>query len=340
MKRRFVLCSNALVITVILLLLSSCSNSVNISESATDNSITDKPTSSVINESTAFTTDDASSESETEEKAFHPIGDPTKAAGEIDGPVAVTDTSFWQPLGKITLNCAITSEPKPNISKNGTVVIDFNNIAGYDIVTDGKIYDEIKSSFERESKYRNFFEPGATLNMMIGHDELNELSIDEFNKKYLINDNYYEISSGSLGFTTLEQAYEAGKMLYSDFSKQVFDSMQKYISEQNGKLCISKDIAFTEGGGNIDYNFGYSAMLAYYTDNSNKKIAVIFCIPGSEISDDTTHETYYNPIIEYRTYAFEDGIWKRSDNWHHRSYIACNYESSAGLNWDKISVNV
>ena len=336
MKRNFTILTTAAITAAIALSLSACNNSVGGNASTTDSNVTDKPVNSTVSESTDTSTD-TSSESKSEEKTVHPVGNPLKETDEKDGPVAVTDISFWQPLGKISLNCEKTSEPIPDISKNGTVVIDFNNIGEYDIVTDSKIYDEIKSTFENESEYRNFFEPGPTLNMMVGHDELNEIGIDEFNKKYLINDNYYEVSSGALGFTTLEQAYETGKTLYYDFSKQTFDSMQKYISEQSGKLCISKDIAFTEGGGNIDYNFGYSAMIAYYTDNSKEKIAMIFCIPGSEISDETTQETYYEPFIEYRTYALENDMWKRSDNWHHRSYIACNYESCEGLNWDKIS---
>lgn len=332
--------SSALILSAIMLSLTACGNA-DTATSSTDSGISsDKSVSSTGNESSGASTDsssEASAESTQNEDIAYPVGNPFEAIGQNEGPVAVTDISFWQPLGKITLNCDEVSEPKPDISANGTVVIDFNSVSDYDIVSDNAIYDAIKSSFEKESEYRSFFEPGATLNMMVGHDELDSIGIDEYNNKYLINDGFYEVSSGTLGFTTLDEAYEMGKTLYSDFDKATFESMQKYISEQDGKLCISKDIAFSEGGGNTGYNFGYAAMLAYYTDDSKENISVIFCIPSSGETDEATQTTYYYPSIEYRTYSYQDGIWKRSDNWHHRSYISCSYESCEGLNWDKIS---
>ena len=270
-----------------------------------------------------------------------PKGDPIETAKDISGPVAVTDTSFWKPLGKISLDYGETYITQPNVGENGKIVVDFDKLKSSDIVTDSKIYNQIKTTLEKEYAYRFFFDPIRTFTMMAGADDYYKLSKEDFKKKYLINGQYYEVSPKNLceelDFTNLKQAYETGKTLYADFSQSDFDAMRLYISEQNGKLCISEDMAYTIGGFYEDYSFGTSAMIAYYTDSTKENIAMLFCVPYDNGYNSKVKGNIYIPAVYYRTYSFEDGVWKRSDGWHDSGMITCNYTSCRGFDWNKLA---
>ena len=273
--------------------------------------------------------------------ASAPKGNPVEIMKDADGPVAVTDTSFWKPLGKISLDYGDTYITQPNVGENGKIVVDFDKLKSSDIVTDSKIYNQIKATLEKEYAYRFFFDPIRTFTMMAGADDYYKLSKEDFKKKYLINGQYYEVSPKNLceelDFTNLKQAYETGKTLYADFSQSDFDAMRLYISEQNGKLCISEDMAYTIGGFYEDYSFGTSAMIAYYTDSTKKNIAMLFCVPYDNGYNSKVKGNIYIPAVYYRTYSFEDGVWKRSDGWHDSGMITCNYTSCRGFDWNKLA---
>ncbi len=273
--------------------------------------------------------------------ASAPKGNPVEIMKDTDGPVAVTDTSFWKPLGKISLDYGETYITQPNVGENGKIVVDFDKLNSSDIVTDSKIYNQIKATLEKEYAYRFFFDPIRTFTMMAGADDYYKLSKEDFKKKYLINGQYYEVSPKNLceelDFTNLKQAYETGKTLYADFSQSDFDAMRLYISEQNGKLCISEDMAYTIGGFYEDYSFGTSAMIAYYTDSTKKNIAMLFCVPYDNGYNSKVKGNIYIPAVYYRTYSLEDGVWKRSDGWHDSGMITCNYTSCRGFDWNKLA---